>query len=105
LEEDKCRLVILARAFYLSLGDRVVSQRVHSSKIGQAWYTCTMLLSALQACGRGVRSKEDYAETFVLDLQIKNALTKNPSFLPGWFLDAIEFELPKGITDDREKVF
>ena len=97
LEEDLCRLIIVVKAPFLNLADKIVSARLYSGKMGNAWYTSTMLLTFLQCCGRGVRSKDDKADCYVLDEQLKNALLRNPSFLPEWFLSAIEFELPKKI--------
>jgi hypothetical protein len=44
--------------------------------------------------GRGVRSKDDFADTYILDQKAKEAITSNPGFLPTWWLDALEFELP-----------
>jgi len=45
--------------------------------------------------GRGVRSKDDFADTYILDQKAKEAITLNPGFLPTWWLDALEFELPR----------
>jgi Rad3-related DNA helicase len=95
LEEDKCRLIIIAKAPYLSLGDRIISTRLYSSKgIGNDWYKATMMLTLLQMAGRGVRSRTDYAETFILDDQARKAILERPKFLPEWFLDALISELP-----------
>ncbi len=105
LDEDKARLVIIIKAPYLYLGDKIVSARLYSSKIGNAWYTATMLLTILQMSGRAVRSKDDTADTYILDLKAKEAIQKNPTFLPLWWLEALEFELPARIgrisTEDR----
>jgi Rad3-related DNA helicase len=97
LEEDKCRFIIICKAPFLYLGDKVVNARLFSSKIGQMWYTSSMLLTVCQMAGRGVRSSEDTADTYILDLKVKEAIQKNPSFLPSWWLDALEFEKPTWI--------
>jgi len=94
LQDDLCRLIIIAKAPYLSLGDKIVKARLYSGKLGQDHYTATMLLTILQMCGRAVRSSEDHAETFILDRQVERCLTDRPSFLPEWFRDAINFEMP-----------
>ena len=99
LGEDLCRVVIIAKCSFLSLGDKVVSARLYSSKIGQIWYGSNAALTILQQAGRGVRSKDDYAETFILDEQAKNLIIKNPSWLPAWFLDAIQFNKPDWLDD------
>jgi Rad3-related DNA helicase len=100
LDGDKCRLIIIAKAPYLSLGDKIISARLYSRGIGNDWYKATMLLTLLQMAGRGVRSKEDYAETFILDDQARKAITERPGFLPSWWLDAITFEMP----DENTKI-
>lgn len=94
LDGDKARLVIIAKSPYLSLADKIVSARLYSSKLGSDWYKATMMLTVLQMAGRAVRSAEDYAECFILDEQVEQAITSRPGFLPGWFMDAIEFRLP-----------
>ena len=94
LEDDKARLVIIAKSPYLSLADKIVSARLYSSKLGSDWYKATMMLTVLQMAGRAVRSAEDYAECFILDEQVEQAITSRPGFLPGWFMDALEFRLP-----------
>jgi len=94
LEEEKCRFIIICKAPFLYLGDKIVAARLYSSKIGQMWYTSSMLLTVLQMAGRGVRSKDDTADTYILDLKVKEAIQKNPGFLPSWWLDALEFEKP-----------
>jgi Rad3-related DNA helicase len=99
LEEDKCRLIIIAKHPFLSLGDRIVSTRLYAKGLGQSWYTANSILTVIQMCGRAVRSKNDYAETFILDFQTKQAITKYPSFAPVWWLDAISFELPNNLRD------
>jgi len=94
LEEEKCRFIIICKAPFLYLGDRVTAARLYSSRIGQMWYTSSMLLTVCQMAGRGVRSKDDTADTYILDLKVKEAIQKNPGFLPSWWLDALEFEKP-----------
>ena len=99
LDEDKCRLIIILKAPFLSLGDKIISSRLYSSHIGQQWYTATMLLTILQMCGRGIRSKDDKADTFILDTQAKKAIQSYPSFLPSWWLEALEFQMPTKIGE------
>jgi Rad3-related DNA helicase len=94
LADDLCRLVIIAKAPYLSLGDKIVSARLYSSRMGSDWYKATMMLTVLQMSGRAVRSATDYAECFILDDQIQQAITSRPGFLPSWWIEACEFRLP-----------
>lgn len=89
LDDDYCRFIIWAKAPYLNLKDKLVQTRVYGDKgIGQHWYVSHMLLSVVQGCGRGTRSKEDYCKSYLIDQQISNAITRSPRVLPDWFRDA-----------------
>lgn len=91
LEMDLCRFIIVAKAPFLYLGDRIVAARVYGSKIGNAWYAATMLASVLQMTGRGMRSDQDFCESYILDEQFQRVLQKHPKFLPDWWKEAIEW--------------
>lgn len=43
----------------------------------------------VQACGRSVRSKEDWAKTYVLDSGFRSFVRENTDTLPNWFTQAI----------------
>ena len=90
-EQDLCRFIVVAKAPYLSLGDRVVAARLYSKGIGSQWYTATMLLTVLQMTGRGFRSADDYCENYILDEQFSRALLRRPSYLPEWWKEALIF--------------
>jgi len=90
LEQDLCRFIIVAKAPFLNLGDKIVSSRVWSNgRMGNEWYAAIMLLNTLQMCGRAMRSEDDYCVTYILDEQFKRVLEKKPSLLPGWWKEAI----------------
>jgi len=91
LENDLCRFVIVAKAPFLYLGDKITSRRVYSGKTGQLWFTANMLLTVVQMSGRGMRSKDDYCVTYILDEQFKKALLTNPTIIPDWWKDGIFF--------------
>ena len=89
LEMDLCRFIIVAKAPWLFLGDKIVAARVYSSKMGSEWFAATMLTTVLQMLGRGMRSADDYCEGYILDEQFKRILHSKPKYLPEWFRDAI----------------
>jgi Rad3-related DNA helicase len=89
LEEDKARWCYIAKAPYLSLLDDITRKRVYSGKMGQLWYTCSMLLTTLQMTGRIVRSKNDFGVSYIGDEQVSVALNKHASALPSWWREAI----------------
>ncbi|MGA9153676.1 MAG: hypothetical protein WBZ36_24100, partial [Candidatus Nitrosopolaris sp.] len=49
----------------------------------------------VQGYGRSIRSKEDYAVTYVLDSGFENFAKKNKNILPDWFTQAIQSDLLK----------
>ena len=56
-------------------------------KLDKDWYGNQMLKTLVQACGRGVRSEDDYCETYILDGSIFDAINRNKKKLPKFFLD------------------
>ena len=90
LPGDLCRVQVLTKLPFPYLGDRQVSARLHSSG-GQLWYTRQTIATIIQMCGRGVRSEDDWAVTYVLDEQFKGLYGSNRSLFPKWFAEAIEW--------------
>ena len=56
-------------------------------KLDFNWYTNKMLISLVQACGRGIRSKDDHCITYILDGSIYDAVVNNKNKLPKYFID------------------
>ncbi len=94
LDGTKCEFIIWIKAPYLSLVDRIVSQRLYSGNIGKLWYRSAMMLSVVQGCGRGMRSRNDHCSSYLIDWQINKVYMENPSLWPGWFRDAIAWSEP-----------
>jgi Rad3-related DNA helicase len=73
------------------LGDKLVASRVYSKNgIGQYWYSSVAAQEIVQACGRSVRSKEDYAVTYILDSQACDLIVNHRRLFPKYFMDAVE---------------
>lgn len=89
LKDDLARVVVICKVPYLNLGDRQVSERLHE-KGGQLWMTVQTMRSLVQMVGRGVRSEEDWAETWVLDASFGKLWREWKGLLPGWFREAVE---------------
>lgn len=90
LEMDLCRFIIVAKAPFLYLGDKIVSARVYGSgNLGQEWYAATMLCTVLQMTGRGMRSADDFCETYILDSNFRRVYFQRQLFLPQWWKDAV----------------
>lgn len=90
LPDDLCRVQVIAKVPFPSLGDKQISARMHLPG-GQMWYTVQTVRDVVQMAGRAVRHKEDHATTYVLDRQFaRNLWAKNRQLFPGWFREAVD---------------
>jgi Rad3-related DNA helicase len=84
LKDDLARFQIIVKAPYPPL----LNQRVKKlTEMDQKWYTNKMLSQLIQACGRGVRSKDDKCVTYIIDGKISDEILQNKSILPKYFID------------------
>ena len=84
LRDDLARFQIIIKAPYLPLGDNRIKKLFEQDK---KWYTNKMLSNVVQQCGRGIRSKQDYCTTYILDSGISDAIIRSKKYLPNYFLD------------------
>lgn len=92
---DDARVVIVAKIPFPHLGDKQVSARLHT-RDGQQWYTVQTIRSLVQMTGRGVRSADDWAVTYVLDSSFLDRLwKKSKRLLPGWWREAVDLTVTK----------
>jgi Rad3-related DNA helicase len=83
LKEDLARFQIVCKAAFLPLYDERIKRLFNEDK---DWYVNKMLNNLIQACGRGVRSKQDKCVTYILDATISNTVIRSASKLPKYFL-------------------
>lgn len=94
LPGNDCRVIVVCKIPFPSLGDKQISARLYS-KGGQAWYSVKTVRSLIQSTGRGMRSDDDYCESYILDAQfIAMVWRKNKHLLPQWWKDALDFQRP-----------
>ena len=86
LKDDLSRFQIITKVPYLSLGDRWIDEK---RKRNEQWYTWQTALKLVQGYGRSIRSKEDWAITYVLDAAFGHFVFRNKDILPDWFRAAI----------------
>ncbi|MGA9149579.1 MAG: helicase C-terminal domain-containing protein [Candidatus Nitrosopolaris sp.] len=67
--------------------DRWINEK---RKTNGQWYTWQTALRLVQGYGRSIRSKEDWAKTYVLDSAFGPFVKKNTNILPNWFTQAIQ---------------
>jgi ATP-dependent DNA helicase DinG len=87
LKDDLSRFQIITKVPYPNLGDRWTDAK---RKLSRQWYTWQTALRLVQGYGRSVRSKDDWAKTYVLDSAFGPFVNRNKNILPDWFIQAIQ---------------
>jgi Rad3-related DNA helicase len=80
------RFQAIVKVPYPSLADRWINEK---RKRNEQWYSWQTVLRIVQAYGRSVRSKDDWATTYVLDSAFGNFVVGNKQVLQEWFTEAI----------------
>ena len=86
LKDNLSRFQIIVKVPYADLTDRKVSVMKQRDP---NWYTWNAILKLVQAYGRSIRSKDDFAHTYILDSSISYLLKQAREMSPKWFSDAI----------------
>jgi Rad3-related DNA helicase len=87
LKGDLGKFQILLKAPWLPTKEIRVEKLM---KIDKHWYSNAMLKTLIQACGRGIRSEDDECITYILDGSIFDAVHRNKSKLPKFFVDRFQ---------------
>ena len=87
LPDDLSRFQIIMKLPYMSLGDKRVKELANRDR---EWYTMKMFVKLIQMCGRSTRSKDDYCDTYILDLGVINVIKREWSNLPRHFRERFE---------------
>ena len=87
LKDDLSRFQIITKVPYPNKGDRWTNAK---REIDEEWYYWQTAMKLIQAYGRSIRSKEDWAKTYVLDSAFGSFVKKNKNILPDWFTLAIK---------------
>jgi Rad3-related DNA helicase len=89
-KDDDCRVVVVAKAPFPSLGDRRVAARKRLPG-GDAWYMVQTVRDVVQMTGRGMRHTDDYCATYLLDRMVVDLMTRRGKHLvPRWWSEAID---------------
>lgn len=89
LPGDLCRVQVIAKTPFLSLGDAQVARRTHLPG-GDVWYSVQAIRDIVQMTGRAVRSKDDWAITYIFDEQFSSNLwRKNKMLFPDWWRESV----------------
>ena len=101
LDDDLARFQIVTKMPFPYLGDRQIKARQEAD---EDWYAMHTAYGIIQACGRIVRSEEDFGSTYILDSDINRLLDKHPDFFPDWFTEAfVDYSASPRITTQSIK--
>jgi ATP-dependent DNA helicase DinG len=95
LKDDLSRFQIITKVPYPDLGDKWINAKrksFNNEREGEEWYNWQTALRLVQAYGRSIRSKLDWAITYILDSNFDWFVRRNTHLFPRWFLSAIQFK-------------
>lgn len=94
LPDDLCRVQIIAKIPFPNIKDKRIDKRMRSMG-GANWYRMQTIRTLVQMTGRGVRSRDDWAKTYVLDSQFQSNLWKSHYLFPEWWKEALNWKLSR----------
>lgn len=86
LKGDLSRFQIICKVYWPYLGDKLVKKRMNKHK---RWYGYQAAKAAVQATGRSIRTKDDYAVTYILDESWERFYYSNEDLFPDYFKKAL----------------
>lgn len=87
LKDSQSRFQIIVKAPYLPLSNHVKAKTEHLD-YGKEWYVMRALFKIIQGSGRSIRSKDDFARTYLLDYKIEELFSYS-YMVPKWFQDSL----------------
>lgn len=88
LPDDLCRVQVVMKVPYLSLGDPQVAARLKAPG-GQEWYDLAALRTLVQSTGRGMRHRDDWCVTYVVDSQFGGKWRSWRRQAPRWWAEGV----------------
>ena len=86
LKDELSRFQIITKIPYPNKSDRWTNAK---RNLDTEWYYWQTALKLVQAYGKSVRSKDDWAKTYILDSAFGYFVKRNKGILPSWFIQAI----------------
>jgi Rad3-related DNA helicase len=84
---DECRWSIIGKVPFPDSRSMVMTAR---AKLDPDYAAYVTMQTVVQACGRGMRNRDDYCETFILDSHWGWFLQKYKRYAPKWFLASLK---------------
>ncbi len=85
-KDDLARWQIILKIGWPYLGNKQIAARMEKD---YDWYLMKTVMYMVQACGRIVRSDEDYGLTYILDSDFKTLYGRASHMFPKWFTNSI----------------
>jgi len=98
LPEEDCSVIVIAKTPFPFLGDKQIAARLYG-KGGRQWYAMKTIRSIVQMTGRGMRSKDDFCDAYVMDAQFRRLYKENKRLFPKWWRDSLVLSM----TDPKNR--
>lgn len=102
LPYDMCSVIVITKVPYPNLGDKQINKRFYGTgQGGKNWYITETIRSIVQMTGRGMRHRDDYCTTYILDGQFRSNVWANSvgrTRIPKWWTEALSWPSPKRRT-------
>jgi ATP-dependent DNA helicase DinG len=99
LPYDLCRVIVISKVPYPNLGDKQINKRFYGTgQAGKNWYVTETIRSIVQMTGRGMRHRDDYCVTYILDSQFRSNVWANGisrTRVPRWWTEALHWPPPR----------
>lgn len=88
LKDEYSRHQTILKVPYPNLSSKKIKKRMETKP---EWYNWKSVSDIIQMYGRSIRSKDDKANTYILDGAFMNVLKYNYKLFPKWVIDAINY--------------
>jgi len=102
LDDRLARWQIVAKAAYPFTQDERVDYRLNELD-DWSWYANQAAIDLQQAVGRGMRSKDDWCVTYLLDSSFKTLINRNKHLFEDYFLKAVDCETHLDVYKEPSK--
>ena len=89
LHQDDCRVIVIAKCPYPYLGDKQVAARFYGTANGRQWFVVQAIRTIVQMTGRGLRSADDWCDSYIIDEQFGKVFRQHKNLFPKWWRDAV----------------
>jgi Rad3-related DNA helicase len=101
LDHDAARWQVVAKAAYPHMQDERVSYRMNEDTMDGTdwtWYASQAAINLQQAVGRGMRARDDWCATYLLDDSLLTLLDRNEYLFEDWFLEAVDCDFDTDVV-------